>query len=146
MSKLDQIKALGDAKRAARNAKPNQFEDAARGRDPVPTSAKAPNDGSVSRGPAMTTVKAAAARLPKGPVAATNSAKKRPNSSRGHPKGEAKPGLQVGDAGVAPSPRGAKRGRGRPKIEGQRPWETAGVSKTTYYRERRRAEQKGTQK
>jgi hypothetical protein len=37
-----------------------------------------------------------------------------------------------------------KRGRGRPKVTGPRPWETAGVSKTTYYRERRRAEQKET--
>lgn len=36
MSKQDQIKALGDAKRAARKG-PNPFEDAARGRDAPPT-------------------------------------------------------------------------------------------------------------
>lgn len=35
----------------------------------------------------------------------------------------------------------SKRGRGRPKVEGPRPWHIAGISKRTYYR-RRLAEQK----
>lgn len=39
MSKLDQLRALGDARRR-RQAKPNAFEDAARGRDPVTPKSK----------------------------------------------------------------------------------------------------------
>ena len=35
---------------------------------------------------------------------------------------------------------GAKRGRGRPRVEGKRPWETEGLSRRTWYR--RKAEQK----
>jgi hypothetical protein len=36
MSKLDQIRGMAAATRARKNAKPNPFEDAARGRDPAP--------------------------------------------------------------------------------------------------------------
>lgn len=97
MSKLDQLKALGDAKRAARNNSGGRAS--AQGRKLVPD----PTIG-----------------------------KTRVSQENG--------------VRVAPNPPDAKRGRGRPKVEGPRPWETAGVSKTTYYRERRRDEQKGTRK
>lgn len=40
MSKLDQIRANALATRQAKNKRPNPFEDAARGRDPVPSKPK----------------------------------------------------------------------------------------------------------
>jgi hypothetical protein len=47
-------------------------------------------------------------------------------------------------AGVASGPSEAKLKRGRPRITAPRPWETAGMSKRTWYR--RQAEQKGKSK
>ena len=108
MSKLDQIKALGDAKRAARmNPKRKQPE------------AKPTKSDDVLASDRVVTRRA----MPRS-VATTSE------------------NLDVtGRRDAQPI-----RGRGRPKVEGPRPWETAGVSKTTYYRERHRAEPKGTQK
>ena len=116
MSKLDQIKALGDAKRAARNSSDGRRSVLR----PVKSSAEKAAKPFV---PGVETEKGAVSK----PAAAQRQAQ----------------GL---GAGLTPRLSEAKRGRGRPKVEGPRPWETAGVSKTTYYRERRRAEQKGTQK
>ena len=39
---------------------------------------------------------------------------------------------------VASSPPEAKRGRGRPKVEGQKPWESAGMSKASWYRRKKK--------
>jgi hypothetical protein len=101
MSKLDQIKALGDAKRAARKSSDGRRDEA----HPAGVPAK-------------------------------------PQRSSEHPKAAA-PG-QLPRAGVASRPSEAKRGRGRPKIEGPRPWEAQGISKRTHYR--RLAEQRETKK
>jgi hypothetical protein len=38
---------------------------------------------------------------------------------------------------------GAKRGRGRPKIKGKRPWELQGISRRTYYRRKQKAPNSG---
>jgi hypothetical protein len=110
MSKLDQLKALGDAKRAART---NPVAKATKGK-----AGTAEVKGLVRRSTAGT-------------------------------------GLRVGEA-VAVQPAtseimdvtgrrdahiNSKGGRGRPKVEGPRPWHLAGISKRTYYR-RRLAEQR----
>lgn len=81
MSKADQIKALGEAKRAAREI--------------VPVLAAKPMISPTVHG-----------------------------------------GKAVGRTAGSNPATGAKikRGRGRPKIEGLRPWESQGISKRTYYR------------
>ena len=105
MSKLDQIKALGDAKRAARNSS----------RGGVKESPVSIPDYNGVKSPALVTAHGLS--------------------------GKSCPLRQSETA-----PREAKRGRGRPKIAGPRPWDAAGISRTTYYRERRRAEQKEIKK
>ena len=108
MSKEDEIKALGDAKRAARNH----------------------SDGGVN-----------AHQAPKGAA--------RETSQRAKPAARVAPSpsdtvaarsnvLQT--IGATESVRDGiiKRSRGRPKIKGPRPWEAEGVSRTTYYRDKRR--------
>jgi hypothetical protein len=75
MTKLDQLKALGDAKRAARSV-------------------------STAKGGASPAAKPALS----------------------HTVAHEKIGIII------------KRGRGRPKIEGPREWDLAGVSKSTWYR------------
>jgi hypothetical protein len=105
MSKLDQLKALGDAKRAARTTPSKGLR--------ILTRAKPKPAETVGDGVALTSI--------------------------AHP-----PGLidKIADA-IKSGKLSLKRGRGRPKVTGPRPWETEGVSKTTYYRERRRlAEQR----
>lgn len=51
--------------------------------------------------------------------------------------------VTIGDKGVprflerAPSVTGQRRGRGRPKIEGLRPWDIEGISRATWNRRRK---------
>ena len=107
MSKLDQLKALGEAKRLART-------------NPVAKATKG---------------KAGTAGV-KGPVR---------RSSAGT-------GLRVGEAvAVQPATSEIKdatgrrdvhqpiRGRGRPKVEGKRPWELEGIPRRTWYRRQKDA-------
>ena len=103
MSKLDQLKALGDAKRAAREPSKG-LRILSRAKE---KSAEPAGDG----------------------VALTSMA---------HP-----PGLidKIADA-IKSGKLSLKRGRGRPKIEGPRPWDAAGISRTSYYRNRRLSEQR----
>lgn len=75
-----------------------------------------------------------AERLPKGDPAGPGAETKLERSSVGEPA--AHNGLVAGSIPAAPT----KRSRGRPKIDGPRPWEAEGISKAKYYR--RRAEQK----
>ena len=98
-SKLDQLRALREAN--AERSKPNPFQDAARGRDPAPTSS-APVDH-----------------------APQNNAERLPSS----------------DAAAAGAE--AKRKTGRPRLGEVRdkPWEAAGMSRSTWYR--RKAEERG---
>jgi hypothetical protein len=132
MSKLDQLKVLGDAKRAARKNTPEASG----------TARKAPS-GSVL------------AELSRNSVRASTHSKGLRILSRAKPKsiepigdGVAltsmahPPGLidKIADA-IKSGKLSLKRGRGRPKVTGPRPWETDGVSKRTYYR-RRLAEQR----
>jgi hypothetical protein len=101
MSKLDQLKALGDAKRAARKS----------------------SDGGGKSIAAKTGNKAGSIPAEAGCSAATSIERKDVRGAAIQPC-----------AGVAPGPSDAKRGRGRPRITGQRPWESEGISKRTYYR------------
>lgn len=57
---------------------PNPFEDAARGRDPAPTSARGRPDGDQAKGPVSVTTEAAAVGKPQGPATATKSKRGRP--------------------------------------------------------------------
>ena len=120
--------------RFAARAKPNPFEDAARGSDPAPTSAPVPSDGSVRQGPPSGDGQTGAAvRLPKGPATATNS--KRPShkiieglkEAIAVVKGEAQP-AKVTIVKV-----------GRPKRTEAQPWEALGISKASYYRRQAKA-------
>jgi hypothetical protein len=108
MTKQDQIKALGDAKRAARNH----------------------SDGGVN-----------AHQAPKGAA--------RETSQRAKPAARVTPSpsdtvaarnnvLQTVGATASVRDGIIKRSRGRPKIKGPRPWDAAGISRTTYYRDKRR--------
>jgi hypothetical protein len=83
VSKLDQLKALGDAKRAARDR----------------------SGRSLGKGATLDL-----ARVGKGE---SQRAEQRPSKT-------------------AP----VKRGRGRPKVEGQRPWQAEGISRASWYRRR----------
>lgn len=116
MSKLDQLRALREAKVSR---KPNAFEDAARGRDPIPER-KQPK---AKVGTAGVT----------GPV--------RRSTTDDRVVSRVRAGRTAQDV-PQPSPAGAvaipKRGRGRPKVTGKRPWEIEGVSKRTYYRRRQK--------
>jgi hypothetical protein len=104
MSKLDQLKALGDAKRAARKS----------------------SDGVVV---ADTTVKSLAEKAAKPFVQGVETGK----GAASKPAAIQRQARGLG-AGVAPGPSGAKPKRGRPKVEGVRQWEAEGVARRTWYR------------
>ena len=126
MSKLDQLKALGDATRKAKQL---------RNMAPIQETVVVP--------------KPQIARMPKIPVAKEPEASGH-NRSVMNPQGPDHRGSSRVSAGRTvqdspqPSPAGAVaiRKPGRPKITSPRPWETEGVSRSTYYRDRRRAEEK----
>jgi hypothetical protein len=120
MSKLDQLKALGDAKRAARNS-----------------------SGRSLAGGATSDL----ARVGKG---ASQRAEQRPSKTVQDMGSVSVDRMQEAPERQAPrQEKGStplestksKRSRGRPKIEGPREWERQGISRTTYYRERRKKEQ-----
>jgi hypothetical protein len=105
MSKLDQLKALGEAKRLTRT-------------DPVAKATKAKPFGLDAKGSSKIPVTPAdrvASRLGAGRTAQDS------------------PRLATAEAV-------AIRGRGRPKVQGKRPWELAGMTRRTWYR--RQKEQK----
>jgi len=106
-SKLDQLRALREAN--AERSKPNPFQDAARGRDPAPTSSGA-GDATQATGSAVPSA---------------------PPMPRRYD-------IAQGPAG-APE---AKRKTGRPRLGEVRdkPWEAAGMSRSTWYR--RKAEER----
>jgi hypothetical protein len=102
MSKEDQIKALGDAKRAARKSSGGDVESRHLAARPLRANA------------------AKLARVAPSPLEAT--------AARSDV-------LQT--VGTTVSVRsGSKRGRGRPKVEGQRPWQAEGISRASWYRRR----------
>ena len=114
-SKLDQLRALREAN--AERSKPNPFEDVARGRDPAPTSSGGKSEQPTGAGP-------------RGKAQAAD-------------RGVAKPTeAERGDCGTAPRPPEAKRKTGRPRLGEVRdkPWEAAGMSRSTWYR--RKAEER----
>ena len=47
------------------------------------------------------------------------------------------PSVRPLQAGVEPGPRGTKLKRGRPKVAGPRPWEVAGISRRSWYRQQK---------
>ena|ERR1700694_2755164 len=99
MSKLDQLKSLGDAKRASRKS----------------------SDGGAERSTSQN-----------GTSGPSRSVRQLPGKSR--VREEVVSARNATPAGVLPGPSGTKLKRGRPKIEGKRPWELAGMSKRTWYR------------
>lgn len=104
---------------------PNPFEDAARGRDPITSSGGSPvvdnprpHGESLQQG-ATTSSKPSTAASPHGKGSAAASVAK----------------SQIEPASAPPrSPPEANRGRGRPLITDERPWQLAGVSRRTWYR------------
>jgi hypothetical protein len=115
VSKLDQIKALGDAKRAARKSSDGGVESRptiASGSGPLPT---AHSDGD-----------ACSALEP--PKRAAKTVGRHQESKR--------------TAGVAPGPSEAKPKRGRPRIGEvrEKPWIAAGMSERTWYRQKEKGE------
>jgi len=149
MSKLDQIKALGDAKRAARS---NPFEDAARGRDPAPKS----SDGGVG----ANTLKPSK-RIPAGQGHTENpvernaaSAGVAPSPSEAIPVQVAEPAnkpiakrLDAGRTVGSNPATGANSKSGRPlakdaakSLMQTKPWLDEGMSRASWYR--RQAEQR----
>lgn len=46
------------------------------------------------------------------------------------------PAYILAEAEKAAAPLASPKGRGRPKVEGMRPWEAEGISKALYYRRR----------
>jgi hypothetical protein len=109
MSKTDQVRALREA-RFKRKSKP--LEDAPRIRDPSPG----------AKEPKIKIVKPVKADVGSSRPSARRTAQDRPVPS---PK-----------AGAVALPK--KRTRGRPKVQGPRPWEAAGVSRRTWYRQRKK--------
>ena len=135
MSKLDQLKALGDAKRIARNNS-----------DGIVESRHEPE------GSASVAVRGLRERRPRDMEAAGSQreaetgrslvmARVREQASNCTSQDSdriAGPSAARGRAGVASGPSEAKLKRGRPRITGQRPWEADGISRSTYYRDRQR--------
>jgi hypothetical protein len=160
MSKLDQIKALGDAKRAARNSSGRSLaggatSDLARvGKGVSQTAEQRPSKtvqdtGSVSVDRMQEAPERQAPRQEKGstPLESTKSrggkvklqVREKVSRDHGSPaRGNTGEGQSATSALVATQ---SKRSRGRPKIEGPREWERQGISRTTYYRDRRKKEQ-----
>lgn len=130
MSKLDQLKALGDAKRASRKNTPEASGKAR----------KAPS-GSLLGEPSRNSVRAstpskglrilARAKKPSEPIGDGVAL-----MSMAHPSG------LIDKIAEAISSGKLSLKRGRPKVTGQRPWEAAGMSKRTYYRRRQKEKAK----
>ena len=117
MTKQDQIKALGDAKRAARNSFGRSLAGGA-------TSDLARVGKGVSQ---------RAEQRPSKTVQDTGSVSV--DRMQEAPERQA-PRQEKGSTPLESTK--TKRGRGRPKIKGPRPWDAEGVSRTTYYRDKRR--------
>jgi hypothetical protein len=141
MSKLDQLKALGDAKRAARKSsdggsrkQPFALADAAR-------EAPAPSDHSGNR-KAEPGLNLEHTERPVAPCRQRPPSRVKAEQAPG--PSEAKAEIPAIDrakavAGNAPAVRHsvdgeAKSKRGRPKIEGPRAWESEGMARRTWYR------------
>ena len=113
MSKEDEIKALGDAKRAARNSSGRSLAGGA-------TSDLARVGKGVSQ---------RAEQRPSRTVQDTGSVSV--DRMQEAPERQA---LRQENGSTPLESTKSKRGRGRPKIEGPRPWDAEGISKRTYYR------------
>ncbi len=105
MSKLDQLKALGDAKRGARSVSTTKGGASQKANPPLPNTVMRDEIGSNVLG-----------------RKAANG--ERPSAESSGPTNSKAQAI-------------IKRGRGRPKIEGPREWDLAGVSKSTWHRQRR---------
>lgn len=136
MSKLEQIKELGAATRARKNTP-----------EASSTARKAPS-GSLLGEPSRNSVRASTHPVAKATKGKTGTA----GSQAPVRRSTAGTGLRVGEA-VAVQPATSeimdatsrerpapnlKRGRGRPKIEGPRPWDVEGISKRTWHRQQKK--------
>lgn len=134
MSKMDQIKAL----REARVARSNPFEDAARGRDPAPKKLPRGTDGEVGRRSVGNTAGQSipsSARVEPNRETAAQEAVLGASKSKARSQAVRPSAHNRSTAGSNPTAP-IKRPVGRPKVEGPRPWDEMGISRRTYYRSR----------
>lgn len=136
MSKLDQIRANAMATRAAKNARSNPFEDAARGRDPQPKS----SDGGVESNERA---------VPSTPAADEQRRHAVLKPRRLRPSARVSAESSVAEAGVAPGPSETKHRGGRPLAKDAakalmqtKPWLAEGMSRASWYRRRKKEQAK----
>ena len=127
--------------RFARNQTPTPFEDAARGRDPASKSSDGGVEGHAEHasrsewGGGSAQVKTASAVSVPAKAGRVRDDGGASPSARKRAQGSA-PSVEQLQAGIKPSPPEAKLKRGRPRITEQRPWQAAGISRSSWYRQK----------
>ena len=133
MTKLEQLKALGAAKQAARNSSDDGGESIAaktgNKAGSIPAEAGCPTASRLARA----AVRGAALQPCAG--VATSSSETKPKRTKVKTNSGAPTASRRARATKPPQPPSSPniKKRGRPKIEGQRPWEIAGKPRRTWY-------------